>query len=253
MNAPNIVPVKAGDLEAPAALVEATASLNGLGITLDSSDLRLQLRLLQSNSPYVNARGDMHVPGADAGHWLLLDAPQPVISGETGIPVLVCGMVSTLSEFLRDRGGFVERHLTPPSDMIEHRDEGARFPTRIRKESGNVLIATKEVYVYVLGMGLPAVYYASSTALRFVSRLMLWLSQYTNKKTGGPMPSFARHLLFKSAMTSNAKGSWFLPTFSDEGWQPIDADFQAISPATAKSNLLIATKAPTPRAGAKAV
>src|SRR5215469_6642375 len=123
-------------------LLDMTESDAGLGVSFKQEDQLLPLiYVLQSNSPVVDRRGEVHIEGAEPGHFWLRNSLHPIADGETGIEVIPCEMVRTWIEWLPNRQGFVGRHDEPPPDLttkMVRGDDGRERQILMRDSNGNI-------------------------------------------------------------------------------------------------------------------
>jgi hypothetical protein len=209
-------------------LTEATAGDNNLGISNRPEDQSIsQLGQLQALSPQCDPNAAEYIDGAQSGDYVIRDLNK-LFKGTVGLTVLHCGQIRTKSEFMPDRQGFVARWTTDPPDIETRIDDGKRWPTQVRKSTGNLLIDTVEVYL--VAEGTPCVFFCSSTKIQFARRWQSWMGQpqFINPRTQRLMPSYARRYRLYSVSDSNARGRWSTPKFEDLGWaDPKSQEFLA--------------------------
>src|SRR5215469_3723272 len=137
-------------------------------------------------------------------------------------------MVRTWIEWLPNRGGFVARHQSPPSDAIQKvvRDDSGRERTVLLRDSnGNLLQDTREFYILVDGH--PHVLPCKGTAHTFARSWQTYFHQYHHPQTGDVLASFSRKYKLTTIPQKNALGEWFGPKFEDLGWVTLDEYNQA--------------------------
>lgn len=206
--------------QVPDNLLEITAQDAGMGVSFKQEDQLLPLiYVLQTNSPIVDKRGDVYVEGAEAGHFWLRNALDPIKDGEDGIVVIPCEMQRTWIEWLPNRGGFVARHDKPPADMetqMVRGDDGREKPVLTRRDSGNIIQDTREFFLLVNGS--PYVLPCTGTKHTFARQWNTFFMQFRNPKTSEIMPAFSRKYRLTTVPASNAIGKWFGIKFQDEGF-----------------------------------
>jgi hypothetical protein len=204
----------------PAELLDVTEQDAGLGISFKSEDQLLPLiYVLQTNSPIVDKRGDNHIEGAEAGHFWLRNALDPIKDGEEGISVIPCEMQRSWIEWLPNRQGFVARHDAPPRDMVSsivRDDSGREKQVLVRGDNGNIIQDTREFFILVDGQ--PYVLPCTGTKHTFARQWNTFYKQFRHPKTGGFMPAFSRKYRLTTVPASNAIGKWFGLKFQDEGY-----------------------------------
>lgn len=200
-------------------LLDITEQDAGLGVSFKAEDQLLPLiYVLQNGSPVVDKRGDSYVPGAEPGHFWLRNAVNPIRNGEEGIIAIPTEMVRTWIEWLPNRGGFVARHDTTPSDAVMRSirgDDGRERQMQVRSESGNILQDTREFYLLVDGQ--PYVLPCTSTKHTFARAWNTLFHQFLHPKTGNVMPAFSRKYRLTTVPVSNALGKWFGLKYEDLG------------------------------------
>jgi hypothetical protein len=169
--------------------------------------------VLQSNSPQVDRCGADYLDGAEPGDFLLRGAVEPIRSGSAGFVAVPCGIRSCFMEWLPNRQGYAGRHDQEPGD-VEVDYDGSR-PIRIRSSNRNIIEETKELFLLIEEQ--PYLMPCTSTKIPFVKALNAYCGQFHHPK-GGVLPSFAKRYLIRTVSTSNQKGHWFKPRFTDHGW-----------------------------------
>jgi hypothetical protein len=210
----------------PEDLAAATAAEVGQGVSNDPGDLATpQLKVAQSGSPECDPNDAAFIAGAEPGDLIVLGSVLPVFKGETGVSALHCGQITTYSEFMPGRQGFVERHLECPDD-VEARpaENGSKRSILIRRGSGNLITETREIYL--IAQGTPCVLFCSGTKHGFARRWMTWIRQQKHPN-GGVLPSYARRYRLFTVPAKNALGKWFALQFEDLGWTTPMAEYQA--------------------------
>lgn len=189
------------------------------GISFRPEDQLLPLiYILQSGSPIVEKRSESYIPGAEPGHFWLRNAIQPIRSGEEGISAIPVDMKETWVEWLPNRGGFVARHEAPPIDMMTKMirgDDGRERSALVRRDSGNIISDTRELYIIVDGD--PYVLPCTSTKHTFARQWQTMWHRFKHPKTGRIMPAFSRKYKLTTIPASNAIGKWFAIKFQDVG------------------------------------
>lgn len=217
-------------LTPPPAMLEQYLADAGEGVSFRSEDQQISLaRVLQSNSPQVNARGPEVIKEAQPGDWWLRNAIKPIRDGKVGIEVVPCRMQHSVVEWRDKRQGFVARHLTAPDD-VEHRmirdDSGRERPALVRQSNGNIIQESRDFFL--LFEGAPYLLPCTSTFHSFARE---WNSYFTQIKyppvTGEVLPSYSRRYLLRTVPAANALGHWFKPQFQDLGWTTDQAEYQA--------------------------
>jgi hypothetical protein len=201
-------------------LLAVTEADAGMGVSFKQEDQLLPLiYILQTNSPVVEKRSEVHIEGAEAGHFWLRNSLTPIVDGEVGIEAIPCEMIRTWIEWLPNRQGFVARHNSPPEDMVERvqRDENGREKTVwIRSGNGNSIQDTREFFLLVNGQ--PFDLPCTGTKHTFARQWQTMFHQFKHPKTGNVMPSFSRKYRLTTVPMSNAVGKWFGLKFQDLGF-----------------------------------
>jgi hypothetical protein len=188
------------------------------GVSFKAEDQLLPLiYVLQNMSPQVDKRGENHIEGAEAGDFWLRNSLNPIRNGEEGIIAIPVEMFRTWIEWLPNRGGFVARHDSPPTDIVSKtiRGDDGRERNVLMRGSGNLIVDTREFYTLVDGD--PYVIPCSSTKQTFARQWQTMFHRFKHPKTGKIMPAFARKYRLTTIPASNALGKWFGLKFEDVG------------------------------------
>jgi len=212
-----------GKLIIPDDLAEVIGGDEGKGVSFKAEDQLLPLiYVLQSNSPACGKRTEAYIEGAEPGHFWFRNALSPIVNGETGFDCIPCEMVHTWIEWRPNRGGFAGRHEAEPADcqdQLVRGDDGKERKIRVRKSNGNTVQETREFYIMVNDR--PYVLPCSGTKHTFARQWQTMFHQFTNPKTGGVLPAFARKYHLSTIPASNASGDWFALKFEDLGFVPL--------------------------------
>lgn len=123
---------------------DAMAQDAGKGVSTAASDNIVPLiYILQSLSPPVLRQKQEYIPGALAGMFWMRGTKE-VVDGEEGIPVILCHMNHLWIEWRQDRGGFVQRHATKPTDAEWTPDPKNPKKGQWLLENGNYVAETRE-------------------------------------------------------------------------------------------------------------
>src|SRR5262249_15476058 len=193
----------------------------GRGVSEQSADYALlQFQVAQTMSPVVDRNDAAYIDGCEPGDLVVRNSVHPVYKSNEGVTAIHCGQINAYSEFLQGRQGFVTRHLERPDDLeVRPAPKGSKRPVLVRRDSGNLVVETREVYLFVAGN--PCVLFCSGSKHQFARQWMAWMAQF-KAPDGRPLPSFARRYRLFTAPTKNVLGKWFMLKFEDLGWTPLD-------------------------------
>jgi hypothetical protein len=217
----NIVPINA-NVQLPAELLDHAAADAGKGVSMKSEDQILPMvRVLQSNSPAVDQRGDEYVTGAAPGDFLLKGSTKPIRDGVAGIEVVPVDMAHVWNEWLPARGGFAGSHDHQPDDAkLTLVSEGGRDKQLLIRPSGHVIEESRLLFLLVEGQ--PYVLSCASTKHTFAKTWNTYMSQFRHPKTGGVLPAFSRKYRLVTVPQANSLGRWFGLRFHDQGWVSLE-------------------------------
>lgn len=217
------------DTALPAELEKLTAADAGLGVSFDAEDQQTWLLyVLQGGSPQVQLRGEGYVEGAEPSDLFLYGASR-IWKGTTGISsVQRCGQAHAWMEWLPNRQGYVARHPQRPPDTETRvvKDEGSERSLLVRRSNGNVVQATRELYLLLEG-AVPVMMPCSGSFHKFAREWNTHLGQCINPKTGAVLPSFVHRFRLYTVPASDKRGHhWFIPAVEPLGFVT-DAEYQA--------------------------
>jgi hypothetical protein len=215
------------EILAPAALGDRFAEDTGKGMSSDQADNLVPLiYVLQGQSPVAQKGNAARIEGAEAGDFWLRNASEPIVSGEEGLLFQPCFFDKDWVEWQPNRGGFVARHKTLPTEAVKEADPDNPNKVAYIMPSGNEVVETRYHVGYVLNSGSPVPYILplSSTGHAFSRAWMFTMNskQHNNRK----VPSWACVYLIKTKSRTNAFGTWFTPEVFDykgPGTAPIAA------------------------------
>lgn len=189
----------------------------------ETKDLAIPfIRILQSNSPQVNKRGDAYVDGAEPSH-IFNTALERAYDGETGIYAIVCKYQRQYTEWkprIDDEdgkgsgGGFVMSHGTDDSIMRETTQNAKK---KNILANGNEIVESADYFVIAFdpadGSLQKAVISMSSTQWKAARKLNNQISGWSKPRPDGkgtfnPAP-YSRVYLFTTVPQSNDKGDFF--------------------------------------------
>jgi hypothetical protein len=198
------------DAPPPYLAAESGQDVAPFGVNIDPvNDGPLQIRIEQTN-PSTNP-----VEGVQPGDWVIGN-----VTHAHELSVLFCGLIHTKTEFGANRGGFVARHLTLPANAVTLPvKDGERRPRVVCPDVGTEIRDTSEVYLLLLPHLTPAVYYAASTAINPMRMWQLIMKNtHVHPGTGRLLPEYAKTYALATQLKNGAKGSWYLPQYTDRGW-----------------------------------
>jgi hypothetical protein len=186
-----------------------------LGVSQDPADKKISLvYVLQAGSPIVNKRSEGHIPGAEAGHFWLRGAVNPIRSGIEGISVQPAIMGRVWNEWAPDRGGFVCAHLEKPADLITEVREGER-PLVIRKSTQNTVEDTRQFFLLIDDQ--PYILPCVSTKHNFAREWQSYFDQLRHPVTNEILPACSHSYLLTTQLITKNQHSWFTIRFQDQG------------------------------------
>jgi hypothetical protein len=222
-NAPNALTPK------PESLPAYPREDAGMGVSFDPRDQDLSLiTLTQTGSPRSMVRDPLYEEGAVPGRYHLRNAIVPNVDSVLVIPV---DMQHADIEWRPNRGGFVARHATTPTDLVETYDETKHRTVQFRSSTKNIIEHAREHYVLadVGGAWQPYLFPCPNSKGQFSRRWQTRFHQYKHPESGGVLPSFARkYRLISVPAKDNAGHTWFAPDFEDDlGWTSAEEYAQA--------------------------
>ena len=193
----------------------------------ETKDLAIPfIRILQSNSPQVNKRGDGYVEGCEPSH-IFNTALERSYDGETGIYAIVCKYQRQYTEWKPriddgqgggSGGGFVQSHGTDGEIMKDATQK--TLPSGAKKmilPNGNEIVESADYFVIAFdpidGSMQKAVISMSSTQWKAARKLNNQISGWSKPRPDGKgtfnPPPYGRVYLFSTVPQSNDKGDFF--------------------------------------------
>lgn len=170
------------------------------------------LNLLQSNSPQVKKKHELHVPGAEAG--MMIDSvTNRLYDGDDGAVIVPVHLEKKIVEWVpRDDGGgggagFVAAHSPQDPMVIEALQKANGDKRKMTSPDGNDLVETKYLYCLILD---DEGEFQDSCMIAFsktkLQPLRLGLSTIRKAKGSGEIPLFANRLRLTTVLDSNNQG-----------------------------------------------
>jgi len=191
----------------------------GEGISTAAEDNFVPLvYVLQTGSRQV-INGPAHIEGAIAGSFLMRNAPQPIVDGDTGFIFQPCYFYKDFAEWVprESGGGLVGMHRTLPGNVTEIKD--VRNPNKIkwRTPSGNEILERRNHLGFVIHEDGTALAYAIPFTSTGHSVSRNWMTVMQNRTLNGVVPpSYAFLYRFRTRQRSNALGNWYVPDIQPE-------------------------------------
>lgn len=229
--APQALPVALGPsqaLQVPDDLLRALKEDMGRGVSQRSEDnVNPMVKLLQANSPEVNAKHASYVEGAEPAAFLLRNSPVPIIPGHVGFPFLpVCMELAWVEWVPRSRGGgFVAKHgAQQPSGLIQIIDPETDKKKWVHRDTRHEFIDTAYRYGFLdlseYGFGMsPFVIPFTSTGHMARREWETLMNQMKVEGFRGVPPAYKFIYRIKARQRINKNGQvWFVPhaTFERE-------------------------------------
>lgn len=213
----------------PASLAGRMAKDSGKGVSTRQEDnLVPMITILQKMSPQCEKKDPKYMDGADAGVIWLKGADDPLVSGEDGIVVQPCHFDGPdWVEWKPNRGGFVARHPTRPSDASEMVDAKTKKKSWVRK-NGNEVVETRyhTVRVFKEDGTKPAYVIPLSSTGHTVSKDWMFRMNNTALPSGEKAPSFACLWKLSTRYRENDSGNWYQFQVERVGWVESVEDYE---------------------------
>jgi hypothetical protein len=195
----------------------------GEGISTAAEDNFVPLvYVLQTGSRQV-IQGPAHIEGAIAGSFLMRNAPQPIVDGDSGFVFQPCYFYKDFAEWIpRERGGgLVGMHRELPGGVEEIKDP--RNPNKIkwRTSAGNEILERRNHLGFVVQDNGSTLAYAIPFTSTGHSVSRNWMTVMQNRTINGMLPpSYAFLYRFRTRQRSNAQGNWYVSDIQPELMNP---------------------------------
>jgi len=190
----------------------------GAGVSTDASDNTIPfIYLVQSLSPVALKSRSEYIKGAEAGN-IWPRGEKQVWDGEEGIRVIPCYFSKCWVEWMPNRGGFVERHETKPSQAELRTDPKDPKKKAWEMPNGNVVQESREHTVLVLDKydhPTPFVIPMTGTNLKSSKDWMTLMNRKLTSK-GDIAPAFAYSYNLTTIARTNDRGDWYMWEASDD-------------------------------------